>query len=152
MAISYSLTLLIDTQCPLCLRSAVFLDDLDKAGRLHFQSLYHPQTLPPTGTPESSAAALPQAQLKQAMHAIDEHGHWHVGPQALGQALIRLHAPWTWIGQALLIPRLQWLTQAVYAQVAANRYRWLPPLDDKMIALLRQRFPDLAVGPACDCH
>jgi predicted DCC family thiol-disulfide oxidoreductase YuxK len=135
------LTLLIDTNCLLCLRAGLFLQGINNQGLLQFRSLYNLETLAlPTPPP-------PLPELKRAMRALDGHGAWHVGPLAVGQAFIRTHAPWSWIGHCLLWPAMQWLTQPVYGWIAANRYKFLPPLDEAGKARLLKQFPSLSFEP-----
>lgn len=121
----FVLTVFYDAGCGLCQRSQLLLSRLDVWQRLSWQNLYA------ENVQELYPQIPPVEQRKQGMLALNNQtGQLWQGVPAIAYILKQLPWPCPWAGAVLLWPPLQPLTHGVYAWVARNRHRWLPPLPE----------------------
>ena len=107
------LTVLFDSDCGFCTRSAGLLRRLDRARRLDL-------------VPLQAAAALgdapPERVLLERMHVRDAAGRWSIGGAAwlrIADAVPALR-PLAWYGR---LPFIRPLVEPIYALIANNRHR-----------------------------
>lgn len=66
---------------------------------------------------------LTAQQANQSVQWVGTDGDVRSGHEAVAALLSRCGAPWSWLGQAMLLPGLSWLAARTYHLVSANRHR-----------------------------
>lgn len=112
-------TVLYDGQCPLCLKSVLWLKRLDWLHRLRCLDARDPANVPAVEPP------LELARMLEEMHLVAPSGQVYHGFAAFRWMAWRLPAL-TLLAPFLYLPGVPTLGQKVYLWVARNRYDLVP--------------------------
>lgn len=110
------LTVFYDQDCPLCNRTAIFIEHFDIRHAIVFKGLQsHARNYPELN-------AIPQATLLSDLYALDRQHRLYSGVDTYSRILIHLGytAP---IGWLMRLPGLHALAERVYRRIADNRER-----------------------------
>ena len=58
-----------------------------------------------------------------AVYWVDAYGRTWRAHQGVGRALMRVKAPYAWLGPLFIVPPTSWIAAALYRIVAKNRFR-----------------------------
>lgn len=115
---------LYDASCGLCVRSKKLLTALDAYQLLVWVPMETPEL-------EKHFANLPDVETRRgAITVWKPPGEVNRGPLAMADIYEVLPWPISWLGAILRWRWLQPVTTRVYAFIAANRHKWLPPVDE----------------------